>query len=65
MLGVRVSPPAPEISTIYRELNFFTKNLENTEFTWRVSDCEELVPNFILNGTKVGQFSNIKEMNYM
>jgi len=29
------------------------------------SDCEELVPNFILNGTKVGQFRNFKEMNYM
>ena len=30
-----------------------------------VSDCEELVPNFILNGTKEAQFSNLKEMNYM
>jgi len=35
------------------------------DFTWRESDCAELVPNFILNGTKVAQFSNLKDMNYM
>ena len=29
-----------------------------------VSDCEELVPNFILNGTKVGQISNLQEIRF-